>query len=109
MPPASVARSDSPYQECDSRPWCAGVARPTVVDDSPDEEVAMSSFQGTAPVVVGYDGSASSRCAVTWAVEEAGRQGRPLQVLHAHAFPFAAVPPRQIVPVAELAANARVV
>lgn len=36
-----------------------------------------------APVVVGIDGSASSRGALRWAVDEASARGLPLRVLHA--------------------------
>ncbi|MFL6054834.1 MAG: universal stress protein [Actinoallomurus sp.] len=35
------------------------------------------------PIVVGTDGSPRAGLAVEWAAEEAGRTGRPLQVLHA--------------------------
>src|SRR4051812_46869826 len=69
----------------------------------------MNSVQGTAPIVVGYDGPAPSKIGLRWAVDEARRQERPLRIVHAHAYPLAAVPPRQIVPVAQMAANARAV
>lgn len=35
-----------------------------------------------APVVVGVDGSAPARQALRWAVEDAGRRGRPLRIVH---------------------------
>jgi nucleotide-binding universal stress UspA family protein len=37
-----------------------------------------------ADVVVGFDGSASSRRAVRWAAAEAGRQNAPLRVVLAY-------------------------
>lgn len=36
-----------------------------------------------AEVVVGFDGSPSSRSAIAWAAEEAARRARPLRLLHA--------------------------
>lgn len=36
-----------------------------------------------AEVLVGFDGSPSSRTAITWAAQEAARRARPLRVLHA--------------------------
>src|SRR5215207_201227 len=35
------------------------------------------------PIVVGYDGSAASRQALSWAVTEAGRRGLPLRLVYA--------------------------
>ncbi|MER5643374.1 universal stress protein [Streptosporangium sp. NPDC002524] len=40
------------------------------------------------PVVVGYDGSAESRLALRWAVEEARLRFRPLLVCHAWQWPY---------------------
>lgn len=40
--------------------------------------------EGTAPVVVGTDGSTQARLAVRWAVAEAARRGTRLHVVHAY-------------------------
>ena len=44
-------------------------------------------------VVVGFNGRAHSRAAVTWAAHEAARRGRPLVVVHAANYPGMTGPP----------------
>lgn len=69
----------------------------------------MTADQAARPIVIGYDGSPSAEAALRWAVSEATRTGRPLRVVHAHWFPFAAVSPGQLTPRAETFADGRVV
>lgn len=49
--------------------------------------MAYSSFKKNNSIMVGIDGSASSKVALEWAAEEAGTRGAELHVFHAWQFP----------------------
>lgn len=59
----------------------------------------MSTGTGSAPIVVGVDGSAESKVAVDWAARDAAMKGLPLRLLHVlnppvvMAFPEVPMPP----------------
>ena len=60
---------------------CTDAGRMTLADDG-----------GMGTIVVGTDGSAGARAALTWAVDEARRRGSSLRAVHAWEAPITAYP-----------------
>ncbi|HEU5161017.1 MAG TPA: universal stress protein [Streptosporangiaceae bacterium] len=54
-----------------------------IVDPTADSSAAPTADPGSAPIIVGTDGSRQARTAVAWAADDAALFGRPLRIVHA--------------------------
>ena len=61
----------------------------------------------SAPVVVGYDGSAGAQSALAWAAREAVHRGRPLRIVHTYWYEPALATSELLAPREEVAREAR--
>ncbi len=78
----SQGQPERPGQPSPTPPPKAADAVPQVPQPGPDAEAEVAALRLEHPVIVGYDGSASSRNALAYAAGVSRRLGRPLLVVY---------------------------